>query len=216
MKKRLIFIFSLLLIFAMFINASFATETVEDEEKGTSYKETIEKESPTLFSRILDFINTNKEEIISIGSTIGAVISVIFIVYKNIKSVKKDNGGVKKELKTFGGSLLKMAEAHNLSAEEFNRLTTSYQALLQKEEERDKMLAILVSATSTLLDIQTTVYANSKNLPSGIKDVINVKYSKCLKTLENNTTLKAVFDAVKQEMDRVPEMIEVANTEQVE
>ena len=215
MKKRLIFIFSLLLVFVLFIGVSSAAEIVEYEEKGFSYEE-VEADSPTLFSRILDFLKSNREEIISIGSMIGTAIYIGFIVYKNVKSVKKDNTGVKKELKTFGGTLLEMAKAHNLSADEFSKLNASYQALLQKEEERDKMLATLVSATSTLLDIQTTVYANSKNLPSGTKDVINVKYSKCLKTLENNTTLKAVFDAVKQEMNRVPEMIEVANTEQVE
>lgn len=215
MKKKLRFIFLLLLILMMFVNVSFATSVVEDGEKGTSYEETAEKDSPTLISRIIDFIYINKEEIISIGSMLSGVFSIIFIVYKNVKSVKKDNGGVKKELQSFGKNLVEMAEAHNLSAEEFNKLSASYEALLKKEEERDRMLATLVSTTSTLLDIQTTVYANSKNLPSGTKDVINVKYSKCLKTLENNTTLKAIFDAIKQEINKVPAIEEQTATEQV-
>ena len=111
--------------------------------------------------------------------------------------------------------MLEMAKAHNLSAEEFNKLSASYEALLKKEEERDRMLATLVSTTSTLLDIQTTVYANSKNLPSGIKDVINVKYSKCLKSSENNTTLKTIFDSVKQALDSVSIVDENSETEQV-
>ena len=212
MKKRLIFIFSLLLILTLFIGVSSAVETTADDISGEEYEETA---SPTLISRVWEFLSTHKEELITIGSAIGTAISIFCVVYRNVKAVKKDNSGVKKELQSFGGSLLEMAKAHNLSAEEFNKLSASYEALLKKEEERDRMLATLVSTTSTLLDIQTTVYANSKNLPSGIKDVINVKYSKCLKSSENNTTLKTIFDSVKQALDSVSIVDENSETEQV-
>lgn len=214
MKKKLIFVFSLILVFSLFLGVCYAS-SVEDEEKGVSVEETETTESPTLISRILDFLKSNKEEIISIGSMIGTAIYIGFIVYKNVKSVKKDNTGVKKELNNYGQTLVKMADSYNLSAEEINKLNSSYLEMLAKEEERDRMIATLIATTSTLLEIQTTVYANSKNLPSGIKDLVNVKYSKCLKTIENNATLKSIFDAIKQEISKVPAIEEQTTTEQV-
>ena len=145
MKKKLIFIFSLLLALTLFVGVCSASSV--EEEKGGSVEETEITESPTLISRIIDFLQSNNEEIISIGSMIGTAIYIGFIVYKNVKSVKKDNTGVKQELNKYGQTLVKMADSYNLSAEEINKLNSSYIEMLAKEEERDRMIATLIATT---------------------------------------------------------------------
>ena len=41
------------------------------------------------------------------------------------------------------------------------------------------------------------VYANSKNLPQGVKDLISIKYANVLKALESDEELASVVKAVR-------------------
>jgi hypothetical protein len=56
-----------------------------------------------------------------------------------------------------------------------------------------------VLATNTaILEILTMVYTNSKNLPQGVKDLVNLKYANCLKTLDDDEKVKAIVTAVRE------------------
>ena len=53
-----------------------------------------------------------------------------------------------------------------------------------------------------VLDILATVYANSKNLPQGVKDLVNLKYADVLKTTSDDEKLLSVEMV---EMEQEPE-----------
>ena len=48
--------------------------------------------------------------------------------------------------------------------------------------------------TKAILEILITVYANSKNIPQGVKDLINLKYADALKLIGNDEQLKQTLD----------------------
>jgi len=50
----------------------------------------------------------------------------------------------------------------------------------------------MVVQTRAVLDILATVYANSKNLPQGVKDLVNLKYADVLKTTSDDEKLLSV------------------------
>ena len=76
------------------------------------------------------------------------------------------------------------------------------------------MVAAMVVQTKAILEILTTVYANSKNLPQGVKDLVNLKYADVLKTINEDKKLKEIADSVKSVVDEVKEKTESAFEEQ--
>lgn len=80
-----------------------------------------------------------------------------------------------------------------------NNLIENYNAIEKKitsyentESERYKFVAAMVVQTRAVLDILATVYANSKNLPQGVKDLVNLKYADVLKTTSDDEKLLSV------------------------
>ena len=65
------------------------------------------------------------------------------------------------------------------------------------EGERNRVVGAVLATNSAILEILTTVYVNSKNLPQGVKDLVNLKYANCLKTLEDDKQLMAIVEAVR-------------------
>lgn len=55
----------------------------------------------------------------------------------------------------------------------------------------------MVTQSYAILEILHTVYANSKNIPQGVKDLINLKYANCLKQLSDDKELLAIADSVR-------------------
>ena len=47
---------------------------------------------------------------------------------------------------------------------------------------------------NALLEIISSVYVNSK-LPQSVKDMVSVKYAKCLKAIESDENLSAILKA---------------------
>lgn len=65
------------------------------------------------------------------------------------------------------------------------------------EGERNRIVGAVLATNSAILEILTTVYANSKNLPQGVKDLVNLKYANCLKSLEDDKQLMTIVEAVR-------------------
>ena len=84
-----------------------------------------------------------------------------------------------------------------------NKMIDGYNEMKQGYDVMKSTLAVVVAQNAFVVEALQTVYANSKNLPQGIKDVINLKYAKCLKAVGDDKTLNGLFEAVKKELDTV-------------
>jgi hypothetical protein len=80
----------------------------------------------------------------------------------------------------------------------YNALKQSYDKYGETEDDRNRVVGALVAQNTAILEILTTVYANSKNLPQGVKDLVNLKYANCLKSLDDDEQLKAIITAVRE------------------
>lgn len=73
------------------------------------------------------------------------------------------------------------------------------------EDERYAAVGAMVAQTKAILEILTTVYANSKNIPQGVKDLVNLKYANVLKTVEDEDKLKEVVIDVEKPAEETQE-----------
>ena len=80
----------------------------------------------------------------------------------------------------------------------YNDMKTSYDEYGKLENNRNKLVGVLVAQTSAILEMLVTVYPNSKNLPQGVKDRINLTYANCLKMIGDDEQLLAVVKAVRK------------------
>lgn len=171
------------------------TPTLNDEQK----------ETHTFLSRVWEFVETHYPEI---ASTIGSVITLILLIVYNVKS--------KKKLLNIDTTVLKQLGTQSDIVEVVNGLIQGYNTLEEKlssysetEDERYKAVGAMVAQTKAILEILTTVYANSKNIPQGVKDLVNLKYANVLKTVEDKDKLKEIVIEEEQSAEESQE----SNTE---
>ena len=62
------------------------------------------------------------------------------------------------------------------------------------EKERYRTMLAAFAQTKAILEILTTVYANSKNIPQGVKDLVNLKYADVLKLVGDEEKLKGIAE----------------------
>ncbi len=170
-----------------------AAEVSESEpinnEVGEVVPEPAEKEEThTFLSRVWEFIESNYPEI---AATVGNVIVLIMMIIYNVKS--------KKKLLKIDSTVLKQSGTQTEIVDVVNGLIEGYNSLEEKlskynttEDERYAAVGAMVAQTKAILEILTTVYANSKNIPQGVKDLVNLKYANVLKVVEDADKLKEI------------------------
>lgn len=166
-------------------------ETPTDEEPTEE-----SEENPTFFGRLWEFVETNYPEI---AATVGNVITIIMLIVYHVKSKKKllnIDTATSKQL----GTQSEVVDAVNCLIEGYNTLEKEMSDYNKTEEERYKMVGAMIVQTQAVLDILATVYANSKNLPTGVKDLINLKYAKALKLVEDSEELKKIAQSAGEEV----------------
>lgn len=171
MKRIFFLIISLLLLISIFTTACFASETELPQEQ-----------SETVFSRVWEYIDTYSEEIISYAADILVVIVIAFAT----------KGG-KKLTANLANSLSKCA-SENTQASVVNALNSMIQELNTERDENAELknmitllktdLSNVHKETRAIFDAMLSVWGNSKNLPQGIKELLALKYSSCLKSEE--------------------------------
>lgn len=174
-----------------------------------SFPKASEKESTynTLFTRVREFLCKYPEETVSI---IGSFVILIFSLIqkhassKAAKDTKESLKIIKGEVKeTLGGQnsvvnvTNKMIDGYNSLSRNYDSMKEAYDQYGAAEGERNRVVGAVLATNSAILEILTTVYANSKNLPQGVKDIVNLKYANCLKTLEDDKQLIAIVEAVR-------------------
>lgn len=161
----------------------------------------------TLFTRVWEFVTTYSGETLSvIGSVILLILNLILkhssskMSKETREELEKIKGGVKE---TLGGQdsvvdvTNRMIDGYNGLSERYDAMKETYDRYGAMEGERNRIVGAVLATNSAVLEILTTVYANSRNLPQGVKDLVNLKYANCLKSLEDDERLMAIVEAVR-------------------
>lgn len=170
-------------------------ETSESEQPQES-EDT--EENKTFLGRVQEYLQENYPEI---AATVGNVILFILMIVQYVKN--------KKKLLNIDGSVSKQGDTQSQIVGVVNDLITAYNQVEERLEDsgvsvEDRTnVKTLILQTRAVLDILTTVYANSKNIPQGIKDLVNLKYANCLKVVEGDDKKaieEVVIDSGKEEV----------------
>ena len=187
-------------------------ETVSDEDSFAEYDDS--DESPTLFSRIWEWCTVNSVEIFTV---VGDVILVACFIFQKLKSKKKllEIGAnivtVKNDVANTVNSQENVISVTNELIEGYNKFERTLNNFDSTEKNRYMTLLTAAAQTKAILDILTTVYANSKNIPQGVKDLVNLKYADVLKLVGDEKKLENIAETNEIEND-----IETESTESVE
>ena len=162
---------------------------------------------PSLTSRVYEFWEIYRTEIISaFGSGLLLIGSFLIkylndkktrLIASNVLTIKKDTQKNVSAQADVVGVVNDLVEEFNKLSNEYNKLKKAYEEYGSAEDERNRVVGALVAQNTAILEILTTVYVNSKNLPQGVKDLVSIKYANCLKSLNDDTQLKAIIVAVR-------------------
>lgn len=157
-----------------------------------------EVENHTIFSRMYEWVTEHKTEIIT---AVGDVVLVIMLIIEKAKS-KKSYTAIGSQLLSIGKGVYNTETSQNNVVGVTNELIAGYDKFEQtldnfdaKEDERQKTAMATYIQTRAILKILVTVYANSKNVPQGVKDLVNLEYADVLKLVGNEETLKQLVDS---------------------
>lgn len=201
MKKIILFALCVFILMSVFGTVCLATES--EVAEATTEESAVEN---TFFTRIWEFVTKYKGEVLSIAGDTGIVTVVLYVLFRFLgfkKAAGKDMEKVKELSETTVKNqtdiidvVNKLIESYNLLADEHEKLKATYEKYETEEAERNKAISVMTLELNALLEIISSVYVNSK-LPQGTKDMVAVKYSKCLKAIETDETLSAILKAAQ-------------------
>lgn len=183
-KILLVLALAMIIVFACIIgvmqmNIAYAAEENEVGDEAIEATETIE-ESPSFSGQVTNWFKNNIVKFLS-SVNLGMIFSCLAIVLKAWRDNKKNTKLTvdNLSLNTEGNNEVvttvnKLIEAHNETLKEI-------EAIRQDAAKMKEMYDEVVAFTKGTLDILSTVYANNKNLPQGIKDLVAIKYANALK-----------------------------------
>lgn len=147
-------------------------------------------------------MSDNKTEILTV---IGDIILVVFLIVQRVKQKKKlvDLGSdiltVKNDVSSTATSQQSVVGVTNELIAGYNKFEKTLNNFDATESERYKTLLAAFAQTKAILEILTTVYANSKNIPQGVKDLVNLKYADVLKLVGDEDKLKEIVEPAETE-----------------
>lgn len=172
------------------------TEIVQEEQ--TEPVAPVEPvEEPTFFGRVWEWVKANAAEILTV---LGDIVLVACLIAQRVKQKKKlvELGTniitVKDDVANTVSSQNSIVNVTNELIEGYNKFEKTLNNFDATESERYKTLLAAFAQTKAILEILTTVYANSKNIPQGVKDLVNLKYSDVLKLVGDEDKLKEIAE----------------------
>jgi hypothetical protein len=200
-------IMALLLCLSVPCFAAEAEDVVPEAPPAASDTVTDDAETHTVFTRLWEFVNKYKGEVLTLIGDVALIIIALYIKLRNGKGTKEINATLNKITEETGLSLTNqgkvvdvinnLIDSYNAQTAAYMQMQEAYQKYGASEVDRNKILGALAAEIATVLDILSTVYVNNKNLPQGVKDLVNIKYANCLKALENDDDLAAIVRAVR-------------------
>lgn len=178
---------------------------VTEETQGESVDTSVGEETVvhTVFSRIWEFINTYRAESVTGGSSFILLVVSLMIKGSQMKAAKKATQ-MQEGQTLMTGAVNGMIDGYNELRAGYSSMMESYNAYGKTEDERNRIAGANLAVNIATLEILVLVYQNSKNLPQGVKDLVNIKYANCLKSLEDDKQLIAIVEAVRSNIGALP------------
>jgi hypothetical protein len=199
MKKLILFFITIVIMLSLCTSVCFAaddaipqpqeSDTVESE---VVYEDTAETNETLLMllQRIEEYVETYNGEILGVlGDGIILIVALL---------IKSRAAFIKKEATKTNESQNSVVDVVNNMVDGYNALKESYDTYGETENDRNRVVGAVLATNTAILEILTMVYTNSKNLPQGVKDLVNLKYANCLKTLDDDEKVKAIVTAVRE------------------
>lgn len=159
-------------------------------------------DEPTFFGRIWEWVTANAAEILTV---LGDIILVACLIAQRVKQKKKlvELGTniitVKDDVANTVSSQNSVVNVTNELIEGYNKFEKALNNFDATEKERYRTMLAAFAQTKAILEILTTVYANSKNIPQGVKDLVNLKYADVLKLVGDEDKLKEIVEPAETE-----------------
>ena len=210
MKKiiNLLFVFALVYMLLAPI-ACFATEA-SNEVKETEYN--------TIFTRLWEFVEDNKTEVVSAAGS--ALIIVVSGIVKNINSkenkkleeliasVLTNTNGTTKAQGSIISVINEMIAGNNVMAEGYGNMLQGYTGMKEAyekyesvEDDRNRLIGAVMVQNTVILEILYAVFVHNKNLPQGVKDLVVLQYANGQKSLGDDEVLRAIVESVRQKIN---------------
>lgn len=174
------------------------TEIVQEEQEEQAEPAPVEPvEEPTFFGRVWEWVMANAAEILTV---LGDIVLVACLIAQRVKQKKKlvELGTniitVKDDVANTVSSQKNVVSVTNELIEGYNKFEKALNNFDATENERYKTMLAAFAQTKAILEILTTVYANSKNIPQGVKDLVNLKYADVLKLVGDEDKLKEIAE----------------------
>lgn len=206
MKRIVIFLMVVSLITVFSITCFADSEAIIESQENIIEQgpENITEEANyTFLGRIWEYIESNKEELIDYTLSVLLLILGTIFGAKSRHLIKGIAGGVSSAInKTtlVTNSQNGVIESVNEMGNNVASLIEAFENVRQNEEARNQIVTALFVELSAVKQMLMTVYPNSKNLPQGVKDLINIENANCLKIINDNKALsdlyKHVFNAI--------------------
>lgn len=165
-------------------------------------------DNPTLFGRIWAWVVQYKETIVL---ATGVVVSIVTTARNSIKqanatkTLTDDTEKANKNITLIGkgqNDLIKTVNELIVAYNKNNELMEKFAPITNLLTEFKAAIESNNESATTILYILSTVYANSKNVPQGTKDLITLAYANVLKQHGNNpATLPTVGGSDDEEND---------------
>ena len=174
------------------------TEIVQEEQ--TDPLDPVDE--PTFFGRIWEWATANADKILTV---VGDIFLFACLIAQRKKQKKKlvelgkDIIIVKDDVASTVSSQKSVVNVTNELIEGYNKFEKALNNFDATEQERYKTMLAAFAQTKAILEILTTVYANSKNIPQGVKDLVNLKYADVLKLVGDEDKLKEIVEPAETE-----------------
>ena len=176
-----------------------ATETDEIGGEETPDPETTE--TATFLGRVWEWIQSNS---VKIATVLGDVILLALLIYDTVKS-KKKLLAISNSTTLTQNSQADTINVVNKMIEGYNLVEKKLEEFENNDSERRKLFAAMAIQTKAILEILAAVYPNSKNLPQGVKDLVNLKYANALKIVGDENLLIEAAEAEPDATEKATE-----------
>ncbi len=175
----------------------------------TGAETVVEAENNTLLGRLAEYARENRAEVITVGCD--ALIYLFcggYFVWQRAKTKHshKQADELNKNTKAIVTSQSGIVNVANQLIDGFNNVSghvgemvKTYRDMENKEDARDRLLAVLVVQNAAMMEMLQTAYTHSQ-LPQGTKDLVVWKYTKCLQITEDDEKLAAVMAGIRRDL----------------
>ena len=160
--------------------AEAETATENTEQVQTDETTTTAPPPETFLTRVESWFNDNFLEFLSTVN-FGSILACIVVAIVEKKGNKKANKITLEKLGVNTESNGEVVKAVNSLIDNYNATIEKLNDMETKNEKRDMICQELETFSKAILEILTTVYANNKNIPQAVKDLISLKYVTALK-----------------------------------